>query len=48
MPGFGQRYCEDSIQEKLSLSAKVTKWSNLYWIGIVIYKSVQIWSASER
>ena len=48
MPDFGQCYCQDSIQEKLSLSAKVTKWSNLYWIGIVIYKSVQMWSASER
>lgn len=46
MPGCGHCYCQDPVQDKLTASAKVTKWSNLYWI--VIYKSVQVRNASER
>lgn len=46
MPGFGQRYCQDPIQDKRYVSAKVTKWSNLYWV--VIYESVKMWNVSQR
>lgn len=46
MPGFEQHYCQDPIQDKRCVSAKVTEWSNLYWV--IIYKPVKMQSAYQR